>query len=158
MKKAAYAYPVVIIAIGVMLFSLILSATAEDKQGARLKFPSGTATSSEVCGTCHISIYREFAYGFGSDMKYKEMIRVSKNEPPLTLPAGVSPSATAHAYAGTDPYPVHARTAEEEGRSCNICHFPQAFNIPDMDNLEIPKPKGRVKEQEPGGLTCATAI
>lgn len=135
----------------------ILRVTAEDKQQpGTLKFPMGTSTASEVCGRCHVSIYREFAFGFGSDMKYKEMILVSKKEQPLTIPAEVSPSATAHVYAGVEPYPGHARTTEEEGRSCNVCHFPQAYDIPDMNNPEIPKPKGRAKEQELGGLTCAS--
>jgi hypothetical protein len=34
-------------------------------------FPDGTATPSEMCGACHKAIYKEFALGFGGDIKYK---------------------------------------------------------------------------------------
>ncbi|WP_242393953.1 hypothetical protein [Anaeromyxobacter oryzisoli] len=33
-------------------------------------FPKGTATPSVECGACHQAIYREYAEGFGSDMRY----------------------------------------------------------------------------------------
>jgi len=75
---------------------------------------------------------------------------------PLTLPANVSAAATLHALAGIDPFPVHARTVEEEGRACNVCHFPQAFALPDIEAPAIPKPQGRPQEHERGGLTCAS--
>lgn len=121
-----------------------------------MTFPQGTATPSEECGGCHRAIYREFAFGFGSDTKYKKMVLLSAKERPFTLPANVSSTSTAHATAGVDPFPIHARESEEEGKSCNVCHFPEAFAIPDMETPEIPKPKARAKGLEAGGLTCAS--
>lgn len=132
-------------------------ATKEKQESAAtMTFPEGTATPSELCGGCHRAIYREFSLGFGSDTKYKKMVLVSSKEQPFSLPANVSSSSTAHAAAGIDPFPVHARAAEEDGKSCNVCHFPEAYVIPDMESPEIPKPKGRAKGQEIGGLTCAS--
>jgi hypothetical protein len=121
-----------------------------------MQFPLGTATPSELCGACHKAIYREFATGFGSDLTYKAVVYQSAVGKPLTLPANVSATATLHALAGIDPFPVHARTVEEEGRSCNVCHFPQPFEIPEVEKLDISKPQARTKEQELGGLTCAS--
>jgi nitrate/TMAO reductase-like tetraheme cytochrome c subunit len=119
-------------------------------------FPEGTATPSETCGVCHKAIYREFAFGFGSDIHYKPTTLPAKESEKLTMPATVSGTPTAHAFAGTEPYPIHAREAEEEGRSCNVCHFPEPFAIPDINALEMVKPKGRPKGKETGGLTCAS--
>jgi hypothetical protein len=31
-------------------------------------FPEGTATPSAECGECHQAIYREYYYGFGTDL------------------------------------------------------------------------------------------
>jgi len=121
-----------------------------------ISFPDGAATSSETCGVCHVAIYQEFVKGFGSDMKYYPMIDVSPKEKPLKLPTNVSSSASAHAVAGIDPFPIHARETEEEGRSCNVCHYPEPFNIPDIDIAELPIPKPRKKEFEKEGLTCAS--
>lgn len=121
-----------------------------------LTFPQGTATSSETCGNCHKAIYNEFAHGFGADIHYKDITLKSSTENKLNLPAAVSGSATAHAFAGVDPFPSHARDVEEEGRSCNVCHYPEAFAIPDMNVPEMAKPKARPKTQEQGGLTCAS--
>ena len=121
------------------------------------EFPRGTATPSEECGACHQAIYREFATGFGSDLQYRAILYQSPAGGKLLgLPANVSAAGTAHALAGTDPFPIHARTAEEEGRSCNVCHFPQAFEIPDIDKPEIAKPMPRPTGEETGGLTCAS--
>src|SRR5437899_2171856 len=119
-------------------------------------FPLGTATPSEVCGACHQAIYREYAYGFGADLKYAGMVYASRQEKRLTLPARVPSGTTAHSAAGLDPFPVHAREVEEEGRSCNVCHYPQAFEIPSLESPEISKPTPRPKEQEASGLTCAS--
>jgi hypothetical protein len=120
-------------------------------------FPLGTATPSEVCGACHKAIYREFATGFGSDLQYQAILyRSPEGDRLLGLPANVSATATLHALAGVDPFPVHARTVEEEGRSCNVCHFPEAFALPDLAQPNIPKPKGRPTAQEVSGLTCAS--
>ena len=121
-----------------------------------LSFPDGTATPSEVCGACHQAIYREFAEGFGADLRYGEILYESPDgETVIGLPAKTS-VGTLHAMAGTDPFPAHARTVEAGGRSCNVCHFPQPFAIPAIDTAEIAKPRPRPKGEEAGGLTCAS--
>ncbi|HYM07266.1 MAG TPA: hypothetical protein VEU11_11960 [Terriglobales bacterium] len=120
------------------------------------EFPLGTATPSENCGACHQAIYREFAWGFGADLKFKGMIDQSVKESRLVLPANVASGATAHAVAGVDPFPIHARDVEEEGRSCDVCHYPEPFAIPPIDNPETVKPAARPKGQEAVGLTCAS--
>ncbi len=123
---------------------------------AMLQSPQGTATPSEFCGACHKAIYREFSEGFGADLHYGEILYESpEGKKVIGMPAKTS-IPTLHALAGTDPFPMHARTIEEGGRSCNVCHFPQPFAIPDINKAEIAKPKGRPKEQEAGGLTCAS--
>jgi hypothetical protein len=138
------------------------SASAEPIAGrasvkpAMLQFPQGTATPSEFCGACHKAIYREFSQGFGADLQYGEILYESPDgKKVIGMPAKTS-IPTLHALAGTDPFPAHARTVEMEGRSCNVCHFPQPFAIPDINKAEIVKPKGRSKELEVGGLTCAS--
>jgi hypothetical protein len=119
-------------------------------------FPDGTATPSEVCGACHQAIYREFAEGFGADSQYGQILYQSgEGKKVLGMPAKAS-VGTLHAIAGKEPFPIHARMAEEEARSCNVCHFPQPFDIPDMNAEQIAKPKARPKGQEVGGLTCAS--
>jgi nitrate/TMAO reductase-like tetraheme cytochrome c subunit len=122
-----------------------------------MTFPEGTATASETCGACHKAIYREFAFGFGSDIRsYAATTLPSKETEKMAMPAKVSATATAHAFAGVDPYPIHARETEEEGKSCNVCHYPEAFAIPDINAVEMGKPKARPKGKEAGGLTCAS--
>ncbi|KAF0217750.1 MAG: cytochrome [Geobacteraceae bacterium] len=123
---------------------------------ASVTFPKGTATPSEECGACHKAIYREFAFGFGSDIRSRAKPPKSPQEQGLNLPSNVSATATAHAVAGVDPFPIHTREAEAEGRSCNVCHFPEAFAIPDMEISEVFTPKPRPKGEETGGLTCAS--
>jgi hypothetical protein len=122
----------------------------------QMMFPEGTATPSETCGACHKAIYREFAFGFGSDIHYNPTTIPSKPSEKITMPANVSATATAHSFAGVEPYPIHAREAEEEGKSCNVCHYPEPFAIPDMNVPEMTKPKARPKGKEAGGLTCAS--
>ncbi|MBI4774718.1 MAG: hypothetical protein HY788_11150 [Deltaproteobacteria bacterium] len=146
--KPALVFVITAALMGVPLFSL---GFAKD-----LTFPEGTATSSETCGECHQAIYREFAFGFGSDIRYLPTSLPTAEGAKLTLPATVSATATAHAFAGIEPFPVHARESEEEGRSCNVCHFPEPFAIPDMNVPEMTKPTGRPKGEEAGGLTCAS--
>lgn len=121
-----------------------------------MTFPEGTATPAETCGDCHKAIYREFAFGFGSDIHYKPTTLPTKENEKLTMPATVSGTPTAHAFAGMEPFPIHAREAEEEGKSCNVCHFPEPFAIPDINTPEMVKPKPRPKEKEKAGLTCAS--
>jgi len=117
-------------------------------------FPKGTATPSTDCGACHQAIYREYAHGFGSDIHNKPTTLPGKEGARLDFKA--SPTATAHAFAGTDLYPIHAREQEEEGKSCNVCHYPQPFAIPSVDVAEMVKPTPRPKGEEAGGLTCAS--
>jgi nitrate/TMAO reductase-like tetraheme cytochrome c subunit len=136
-------------AIGTLAFAAVAMAEG-------MTFPEGTATPSETCGQCHKAIYREFAFGFGSDIKYKPTTIPTKESEAINMPAKVSGTPTAHAFAGVDPYPIHAREAEEEGKSCNVCHFPEPFTIPDMNTPEMVKPKSRPKTKEMGGLTCAS--
>lgn len=138
---------------GGFLLAVILGAPAA---AGRVDFPEGTATPAETCGACHKAIYREFAFGFGSDLRYKPTTLPTRPGEKLALPADVSETATAHAFAGKEAYPIHAREAEEHEKSCNVCHFPEPFVIPDMDALEMAKPKARPKAQEAGGLTCAS--
>jgi hypothetical protein len=149
----------------ILFVTIVLAALApasnvegqKEQASPALQFPLGTATPSEICGACHQAIYREFATGFGSDLQYRAILyRSSEGKSLLGLPANVSSTATAHALAAADPFPTHARAVEEEGRSCNVCHFPQAFDIPDIDTPQIAKPTPRPREQEAGGLTCAS--
>lgn len=132
------------------------SPQTPDKRLSVLQFPAGAATPSEWCGSCHKAIYREFATGFGSDLQYNAILYRSPEGRYLGLPRNVSATATLHTLAAVDPFPAHARTVEEGGRACNVCHFPQAFELPDIEKPEILKPKGRLKEQESGGVTCAS--
>jgi nitrate/TMAO reductase-like tetraheme cytochrome c subunit len=135
---------------------VLLQAQQASKTPAPPELTKGTATSSEECGACHQAIYREFQYGFGGDVHFSGMVTGSSTEPRLNMPAGVSAGASAHAAAGVDPYPIHARDIEEEGRSCNVCHFTKSFAIPPIDSPEIVKPTARPKEEEAVGLTCAS--
>lgn len=129
---------------------------AKSAPAGMLQFPQGTATPSEFCGSCHKAIYREFAEGFGSDLQYGQILFESpEGNKAINLPATATMS-TMHAMAGTDPFPLHARTVEEGGRSCDVCHFPQPLAIPDINKAEIEKPKPRPKDQEAVGITCAS--
>lgn len=121
-----------------------------------VKFPRGTATPSEVCGECHKAIYREYAFGFGGDSHVRDTAPVPSGAREISHPSNVSSMATAHALAGSDPFPRHARETEADGKSCNVCHFPEPFNLPDLNVSEIFKPKPRPKEAETVGLTCAS--
>jgi hypothetical protein len=148
----------IVFATNTLAQEMIPAKEPKEKQAtaSAIRFPDGAATSPETCGGCHVAIYNEFASGIGSDMKYNKIVLLSPKESPLVLPASVPTSASAHAVAGVDPFPIHAREAEEEGRSCNVCHFPEAFAIPDMETPEMVKPKPRAKGLEAGGLTCAS--
>ncbi len=132
------------------------SAAAPPQEQSPGGFPQGTATPSEDCGKCHRAIYREFAYGFGADLKFGGMVLQSLREDQLFLPGNFAPGATAHSVAGVDPFPIHARETESKGRSCNVCHYPQPFMIPSLDSPETAKPAARPKDKEAGGMTCAS--
>lgn len=140
------------VAAGLSLAALLAAPASSEP----MEFPEGTATPSETCGACHQAIYREFAFGFGGDLRFGPTTVPAKPGERLTVPAEVSGTATAHAFAGIDPFPIHAREDEEQGRSCNVCHFPEPFAIPDLAAPETAKPKARPKEKESGGLTCAS--
>jgi nitrate/TMAO reductase-like tetraheme cytochrome c subunit len=144
----------VIFSAGAILLATLVSSTSAGAE--EIPFPEGTSTPSKTCGACHQAIYREFSFGFGSDIHYKPTTMWAKPGEILDMPANVSSTATAHAFAGVDPFPVHSREAEEEGKSCNVCHFPEPFAIPDMNIAEMAKPKARPKGSEAGGLTCAS--
>ncbi|MBI2298610.1 MAG: hypothetical protein HYU66_06600 [Armatimonadetes bacterium] len=121
-----------------------------------IEFPLGAATPPEDCGTCHQAIYREYEYGFGSDMQNKAMVYQSLKDERLNLPHSGSTAPSAHAFAGTDPFPIHARGAEEEGKTCNVCHFPQPFKLPDLETAETVKPTPRPAQQQQVGVTCTS--
>jgi hypothetical protein len=142
----------------IIVLLMIANGIAAEKQGKAKPpdFSMRTATPSEECGTCHIAIYREYAMGFGGDLKYRGIVYKSAQDKVLTLPASVSGGGTAHSLAGLDPFPVHARGVEKGGQSCNVCHFPLAFEIPDLENLEVGRPQPRPPDQETGGVTCAS--
>lgn len=160
-RIAMFAFAVQLIPLGIAFVS---SAGQGASTAARLEqpitpsvvFPAGTATPSEYCGVCHQAIYREFAQGFGSDLQYSRIVYGSSPGRVLTGPGTVSSTATLHAAAGTDPFPIHARNAEEEGRACNVCHFPAPFDIPDIEQPEMTKPAPRLQGLETGGVTCAS--
>jgi hypothetical protein len=136
---------------------LILAAVlAAPAAAARIDFPEGTATTAEACGACHKAIYREFAFGFGSDLRFGPDPSAAKSEEGPAAPVKVPDTATAHAFAGTDPFPIHARDNEERGKSCDVCHYPEPFAIPKMEIAEMAKPKARPRDKEAGGLTCAS--
>lgn len=134
-----------------MLFLACGSIAAEQQERWHPDLSMKTATSSEECGSCHVAIYREYAMGFGGDLTYKGIVYKSAKDKLLTFSANVSTSATAHSLAGVDPFPVHARGVEMGGKSCNVCHFPLAFEIPDIENIETAKPQPRPAGQEAGG-------
>ncbi|CAB3800609.1 hypothetical protein LMG28614_05226 [Paraburkholderia ultramafica] len=121
----------------------------------KLGFPEGTATPSETCGACHKAIYRESSEGAGSDLSWPAMKLLPTSQALLNLPANASQSATAHAVAGIDPWPIEARRHEENGKICNVCHYPAAFNYPDKMSATIEKPVPRQANQD-RGLTCAS--
>lgn len=119
-------------------------------------FPRGTATPSEVCGECHKAIYREFAFGFGSDGHVRDAAAPASGKRSIGHPSNVSSMATLHSLADDDPFPRHARETESDEASCNVCHFPEAFTLPDLNLSEIYRPKPRPKDTDPVGLTCAS--
>jgi nitrate/TMAO reductase-like tetraheme cytochrome c subunit len=135
------------------------AAPATKKQATQAKsrdFPQGTATPSVECGECHHAIYREYAFGFGSDSTYKPMAYKDPREELLSLPGRVLTAGSAHSFSGTDPWPMHARDIEAGGKSCNVCHYPEPFELPDLEKVAIERPKGRPQGKETAGITCAS--
>lgn len=122
---------------------------------AKMQFPDGAATPPEVCGACHKTLYKEFTEGVGTDLKWSGMKFGPSSKKLLNLPAGASKSATAHHLAGSDPWPVEAKRVEEDGKECNLCHFPQPFDYPDGSAAKFEKVKPRAANREIG-ITCAS--
>ncbi len=122
------------------LASLFLATARADAPLPSKDFPRGTATSSAECGACHRAIYREYAEGFGSDLHSPGAAAPARGGKVALAPPS---RASAHAVAGTDPWPAHARDAEEAGRRCDVCHFPLPFAIPDSTDAEIALPIAR---------------
>jgi nitrate/TMAO reductase-like tetraheme cytochrome c subunit len=131
------------------------NSTPAASPAALLDFPEGTATRSDQCSTCHQIIYKEFTEGSGSGLRWGGMKLLSLKDKTLSFPKDSSPLPTAHAVAGTDPWPIEAAKVEEEGKKCNVCHYPQAMEYPDMAAAKIAPPKPRVAHQE-RGITCAS--
>ena len=121
-----------------------------------VQFPLGTATPSEVCGRCHQAIFQEVTEGFGADLDFREIVYEAPTGQTLIRLPRSAPVSTLHAIAGTDPFPLHARDIEAAGRSCTVCHYPQPFEILDIDIADVPTPIPRPREEESGGLTCAS--
>jgi hypothetical protein len=128
-------------------------------QPVLMEFPEGTATPSELCGACHQAIYKEHSEGFGSDLHWADMKNYPSSEPAVAMlegvSQGVSRSVTAHGAAGTNPWPLDAVKVEEHGKKCNVCHYPQPLEYPDINARDIGTPKPRADGQE-AGLTCAS--
>jgi len=135
------------------------SSSSVRTRPALMDFPEGTATPSKLCGGCHQAIYREYSEGFGSDLHWADMKNYSSSEPAVAMLDGVaqgmSRSATAHSVAGTDPWPLDAARVEEGGKRCNVCHYPQPFEYPDISARKIDRPTPRPANQE-RGITCAS--
>jgi len=137
-------------------YAYALDATpASTSAAAKMEFPEGTATPSEACGVCHKMMFSEMSNGTGSDLNWKSMKVQSTSKALLDLPPNISRSATAHFVAGTDPWPIEAARVEEDGKKCNVCHYPQPLAYPDILSATIDKPKPRDLHQE-RGVTCAS--
>jgi hypothetical protein len=119
-------------------------------------FPLGAATPSEVCGECHKAIYREHSHGFGSDNPAMKIMSTATKKSGDGPSFAATPKGSSHALAGVDSFPQHSRDVEEGGKSCNTCHFPQPFILPELDVPDVVKPSPRKKAEEFGGLTCAS--
>lgn len=155
MMKIAFMILAIMIAGRLVPASALAEPLKSSITSVPVTFPRGTATPSEVCGDCHKAIYREYAFGFGNDVHARDVMQRGGQSQGIAHPSSLSSSATAHALAGADPFPMHAREKEADGQSCNVCHFPEAFDLPNMDVVEIAKPKPRPKDAEVTGLTCA---
>ncbi|MBT1070480.1 cytochrome c3 family protein [Pelotalea chapellei] len=125
--------------------------TAREK---KMTFPVGADTQSEVCGRCHTAIYREYAFGFGSDQGYK---LVSQDGKAHTLPHIVSSKATGHALTDIKSFSKQPKQHEMAGTACAACHLPESFTIPrNLEISETDKPKVSAMKREETGLSCVS--
>lgn len=120
----------------------------------KLQFPEGTATPSELCGACHKAIYQEYSEGIGSDLDWRDMKLQPASKGLLSLPKGISRSATAHSISMKDPFHLEA-VRVEEGKPCNVCHFPDPLVYPEATSEKIEQPTPRAANRE-RGITCAS--
>lgn len=124
-----------------VLLSFNPAALAEE-----ITFPQGTATPSETCGECHVTIYREYLLGIGSDNHSAHS--QTKRTGSISMPAKVSSSGTAHAFALSE-----TQGNDNKNFHCNNCHFPDPFNVTDRGANGQAQPKTAVAAN--GGITCA---
>ena len=115
-----------------------------------------SSTDSVTCGLCHVAIYREYLFAFGTDMRFPKISYLGKDGKTMTLPASISSPKTGHAFSGTNLFPLHARDVEKGSQSCNVCHFPRSFDVPDLYEQKTGKPSPRPKGQEAGGVSCVS--
>lgn len=132
------------------LFLLVLPVV--NGAAAELTFPEGVSTPSEACGVCHEAIYREYAYGIGSDLLIPETATEKPGDKVKERPV-VSSSATAHAAA---PASLHAAEFAAKKDVCNGCHFPEPFAITDLQVAEVNKHNPLKSAESLKGLTCAS--
>src|SRR6266567_7887431 len=123
------------------------TAKMDPATGPAIDFPLGTATPSEVCGECHGAVYFEAAFGLGADLKWKPITALA-GDSLLSLPPQSPDTGTAHYLAGVDPWPIRARQIENGGASCNTCHYPQPFELPDINTPIITEPPHRPPDLE----------
>ena len=114
----------------------LASAAAAATPIALMEFPDGTATPSELCGSCHQAIYKEFSTGFGSDLRWNDMRNYPPTQPATALLEGVA-KGMARSGTAQNPWPLDARNIEDHGKQCNVCHFPQPFDYPDLNAARI---------------------
>src|SRR3990172_8367268 len=75
------------------------SAQVKREDTANPDFPKGTGTPSVECGVCHQAIYREYAFGFGTDMVYKPTASQSVKDGLLSLKEQVFTMGAAHSIS-----------------------------------------------------------
>lgn len=157
MKPTGWRSAILFLAVGFAVAGFLLACggpTWSQEPPARTVQLGGRSPTSEECGGCHVTIYREYAMGFGADLKYRDVPSRPPQERALDLPAGVSTSGTGHALAALEPFPVHALGNGAGTESCRPCHFPRTFAIPDLEHPERGRPDPRPEEEDVGGVRC----
>jgi len=125
--------------------------TKKSATGSQVReFIEGVGTPSTECGKCHQAIYREYAYGFGTDVTYK-----SPEEELLSLSGRVLTAGPAHSVSGTIPEPPHG-SVKGEFALCSSCHYPESFNLPHSNKPGIKQSKEPPLAKKTLGITCAS--